>query len=611
MTGSPIRSPFCNNGGRARVFPALGCAPPALSVSVRLPRLVLRVSLAALLALMAACPTPACARRIASSAPGPGVRRVTVSLISTTDVHGHIESLPWLAGHLANLRARRAADGGGVLLVDSGDMFQGTLESNLGEGEAMIRGYNALGYAAAAIGNHEFDFGPAGPAHIPTGPTEDPRGALKARAAQARFPLLTANVHETATGKLITFPNVRPWTMLDVAGVKVAVIGGTTEGTPRATHPRNFVGLGVSPLPAAIGQAAGQARRDGAKVVVVITHAGGRCTNVTSADDLSSCDPQEEVFALARALPDGLVDVIAAGHTHQAVAHRVAGIPIVQAYSEGRAFSRVDLTIDTQAGRVIGTRIFPPRALCGPANTRVPSFRADACRPETYEGAPVRFDVELARTLAPDIQLAARRRAQLIGVNVGPPIWRATRTESPLGNLAADLMRVALPRADVAFINGGSLRADLPAGPLDYGRLYEAFPFDDGLATVRLTGDQLGRLVARNLGRSAGILSLAGLRAVAKCQAGEMQVRLLRPDGRAVDANTPLLAVTNGYLASGGDGLLEGIAIGDPPDATPMRDRFVSLLRQRGGTLRGDDPALYDPRHPRVDYPGQRPVRCR
>ena len=83
-----------------------------------------------------------------------------------------------------------------MLLVDSGDMFQGTLESNLGEGAAVVRGYNALGYTAAAIGNHEFDFGPAGPAHVPGDSGADPRGALKARAREARFPFLAANLRE-------------------------------------------------------------------------------------------------------------------------------------------------------------------------------------------------------------------------------------------------------------------------------------------------------------------------------------------------------------------------------------------------------------------------------
>ena len=91
--------------------------------------------------------------------------RVTISIVATTDVHGHVESLPWFSGHVENVRAARRADGGGVLLVDAGDMWQGTLESNLGEGAAVVRAYNALRYDAVTIGNHEFDFGPVGPEH--------------------------------------------------------------------------------------------------------------------------------------------------------------------------------------------------------------------------------------------------------------------------------------------------------------------------------------------------------------------------------------------------------------------------------------------------------------
>ena len=87
------------------------------------------------------------------------------------------------------------------MLVDAGDMFQGTLESNLGEGAAVVRAYNALGYDAAALGNHEFDFGPVGPAPAPRTPADDARGALKARAAEAKFPLLVANIADAASGE--------------------------------------------------------------------------------------------------------------------------------------------------------------------------------------------------------------------------------------------------------------------------------------------------------------------------------------------------------------------------------------------------------------------------
>ena len=104
---------------------------------------------------------------VAEAKPGP----ITITLVGTNDVHGRIDSLPILEGYLANLRAARGDDG--VLVVDAGDMFQGTLESNLAEGVPMVLGYDALHYDAVTLGNHEFDYGPVGPrvprrARLPT-----------------------------------------------------------------------------------------------------------------------------------------------------------------------------------------------------------------------------------------------------------------------------------------------------------------------------------------------------------------------------------------------------------------------------------------------------------
>src|SRR5256885_1232462 len=104
---------------------------------------------------------------------------ITISVVATTDLHGgglprgERGGVALLGGYLRHPPAARGGGGGGPLLVDSGDMFQGTLESNLNEGAAVVRAYNALGYTAAAIGNHEFDFGPAGPDETPRTPRED------------------------------------------------------------------------------------------------------------------------------------------------------------------------------------------------------------------------------------------------------------------------------------------------------------------------------------------------------------------------------------------------------------------------------------------------------
>ena len=534
----------------------------------------------------------------------PAAPHVTVSLVGSNDLHGHVEALPRLGGYLANLRRARARDGGGVLLVDAGDMFQGTLESNLGEGAAVVRAYNLLGYDAAALGNHEYDYGPVGPAAAPRTTADDPRGALKARAAEARFPLLDANLAEAASGAPPAWPNIRPTTIVQVAGVKIGVIGMTTMATPRTTMAANFAGLTVKPLAATAIAAAQELRRSGATVVIVAAHAGGSCSRFEPPDDLTSCDQGEEIFALARALSNDAgrpVDAIVAGHTHAGIAHRVAGIPIIESYANGRAFGRIDLVIDRARGTVVDARIFHPQMIPAP----------DKPFTGSYEGTALAPDARVEAALAPAQAAARAMRDDKLSVDVARPITRAYRTESPLGNLFADLMRAAR-HADVALTNGGALREDLPAGALTYGQLHEAMPFDNGFATIPVTGAELARAVAANLGRDNGILSVSGVRARATCQRGAIDVALTRADGRPIGPRDRLTLVTSDFLATGGDGLFsdEVRARAVLDDGPPIRDAMADELRARKLPLRPDEPGLYDPARPRLDYPGRRPMRC-
>ena len=166
---------------------------------------------------------------------------ILISIVGTNDVHGEISArddrggLTTISGYVNALRAARDEDGGAVLLIDAGDMWQGTLESNLSEGAAVVEAYNALGYAAAAIGNHEFDFGPSGIEAIPEKPGDDPRGALKQRASEASFPMLAANLIDESTGAAVDWPNVRPSTLVEVNGVKVGIIGIITANALQVT----------------------------------------------------------------------------------------------------------------------------------------------------------------------------------------------------------------------------------------------------------------------------------------------------------------------------------------------------------------------------------------
>lgn len=532
---------------------------------------------------------------------------VTLSIVGTNDLHGHLRALPLLAAHIEALRAARARDGGAVLLLDGGDVFQGTLESNLDEGASAVIGYEALGYDAVAIGNHEFDYGPVGPRATPGAEGDDPRGALKARIAEADFPFLASNliVHDTGARAELGLPSV----LIERAGIRAGVIGVTTEATTRATLPANVADLEVRPLAAAIAEEASSLRARGAVLVIVAAHAGARCSAFEDPEDLSSCEGDEEIFEVARALEPGTIDAIVAGHTHQGVAHRVAGIPIIESYSYGVAFGRIDLEIDRRAGRIRSTTIHAPHRLCAD-----PLASPEAgCASQPYEGVEIVASQRVASALAPAIERAREQRERPLGVILAAPFTHSRNDEGPLGNLFADLMLRARPTCDLAMVNGGGLRIDVEAGPLTYGRLYEAFPFDNRFATVALRGADLRRMIESIAGHDGSFLSFAGLRARVSCREGAIRAELFRADGAPIGDEEPLRMATSDFLVAGGDGVLREVLAS--PDARveieddpPIRELVALELGRTGGTL--DPRQFFDPARPRIAFAAPRPMRC-
>lgn len=533
-------------------------------------------------------------------ADAPRTQPVTITVIGTNDLHGHLRALPVFAGYLAILRELRESDGT-VVLLDGGDMFQGTLESNLAEGAPVIEAYGALGYDAAAIGNHEFDYGPVGPAATPRSPEDDPRGALLARAREARFPLLSANLLG-ADGEPIEWPHVTPSTLFERGGIRIGVVGVTTEETLTTTNAANVRDLRMAPLAESIAREAALLRARGADVVLVAAHAGGFCERFDDPFDLSSCRTDEEIFEVARALPRGAVDAIVAGHTHAGVAHVVHGIPIIESYAYGRAFGRIDLTVDPERG-VIGVRVHPPRALCAEG-----SAAGGDCVPGMYEGREVRIDPRIEALIEPALERARDEERRPLGVTLEGPITASYGRESALGNLFADLMRAARPEADVAITNGGGLRADLPAGALTYGELHRASPFDNRFALVRMRVGELAERLAAGLESRSGFLSVSGIRVEARCEGSSLAVVLAREEGgEPLDPSEWLTVAATDYLATSGilgERLEDRITFEDEN----VRDAMAAALERRGGTLAPGE--LYDPANPRVRYPGERPVVC-
>jgi 5'-nucleotidase len=540
---------------------------------------------------------------------------LTISIVGTSDLHGYFMQrdgrggIGLFAGYVNNLRAARTADGGAVLLLDAGDTFQGGVESDLSEGAVVVDAYNALGYTALAVGNHEFDFGSADRPGARQDPHADPRGALKARAEQAAFPFLAANLLDERTGQRVAWPNVHSSTIVDAGGIKVGVVGVMTFNALRATLPLNVRGLHMAPLTQTVADEAARVRANGATVVVLTAHAGGGCDRFQNPDDLSTCDPNAEIFDLARELPKGLVDAIVAGHTHAGLAHRVAGIPIVQSFWGGRAFGRIDLTVNRATGRVTGDTPYPPRDICAALNRDTgacaPLDQPDTTRAE-YEHRPVTEDIQILRAMEPALDRVRHLQATPLGVVLDGQLARAGNEESPLGNLFADALRER-GEADIGLNNNslGGLRADLPGGPLTFGRLYDTFPFDNRLIRLRMTGNLLGRGIANALRRGRrGMFGISGARVRVSCEANAPRVEVLRPNGDPFGPDESLLVAGMDSLL-GGQMFASVLAPGSirvPPDAPIVREVVEDWLRERAGHLRIDRWTAPDAR--RVEYAG-------
>lgn len=461
-------------------------------------------------------------------AEGGTAREVRLRVLSTNDFHGALlATRPGFAngrevGGGAAIAALFAAEAEGfagpTIRVSGGDVYQGTPTSNLTDGRATIAFFNAAGYDAAAVGNHEFDWG---------------METLVERTRQADFPFLGANIFLAGTD------SVPPWTA-PVArlvarspdgsdSVRVAVIGLATEETPNVTRRSNVAHLEFRDPVDIVDAWVPRLRNEGHDFVIVIGHIGAVC------DDGRACGG--EAIDLARELIHP-PDLIVGGHTHRAVTTVVNGIPIVEAGARGTRYSVTDLW------RV-------------PGETRAQAW---------IRGLPTTY----ADLVPPDSAAAAIVAAAV--AEIGPRVNAVVATlaepldrdgdEYPLGNLIADAQR-ALAEADIAMMNNGGIRDALPAGPVTWGMLYQVQPFENRLVRLRLTGAQVLETLETSLAGGSPDLHVSGLRVVFDpgAPAGARVRDAILSDGTPLRPDATYQVAVNDFLAQRGDGYE---ALGDP-----------------------------------------------
>ncbi len=379
-------------------------------------------------------------------------------IIATNDFHGRLlpETYSWSEGRLVggavaldgHFDEEKRGFGGPTLILDGGDVMQGTPISNLTKGRSTVEFFNRAGYAAAAIGNHEFDW------TVPI---------LRQRVAQAKYAWLAANIYNAGTQNRPSW--VKPTTTVTVEGIKVGIIGLATEETPFVTKSSNVVGLEFRSGIAEIDRWVPRLRQQGADYVVVVAHSGAVCDR-----DFKKCDG--EIIEWARGVKHK-PDLIVAGHTHRVVEYVENGIPIVESGNYSTRYGVVDLRKDS-TGTHAWIRDFP-------------TTFADRVQGDDQV---VRLVQRFQREIGPQVNQVIATLADTIS-RTGP--------DSPLGNLIADAFRVTA-NAQMSFVNNGSIRiVAIPAGPVTWGTLYSLQPFENRMMRLTLTGAQIRGIVEQSV----------------------------------------------------------------------------------------------------------------
>jgi len=437
---------------------------------------------------------------------------VTVSVIHTNDMHGYVEAetvkvgsqsftMGGMANVVGNIDRWRAANPDHTLVLDAGDIWQGTFISSRSQGEIMIDAMNIAGYTAAVPGNHDFDFG---------------QDVLKARVAQAHFPFLAANIIEEATGR--TPPFLKPYLITKVGNIRVGIIGLGYPGTPFITKPSNVAGLQFLSGAEAVNHYLDGVRRQ-ADIVIVLSHMG--------------MDEDEKLASTVAG-----IDVIVGGHSHivQTNAKQVGQTIIVQAGSNAQYIGKLDLVYDRLHHKVTSfTR----------ANEVVPVV-----------GTTVNAAVEQM------VQKKAAEAAEILTKPIGETLVDLDNCyagECPLGNLVADAMLAAgqadAHPADVAMHNNSGLRARLARGTITYGNLFQVLPFGNVMTALDLTGEQILAILEKTVSGRPGNLVVSGMTySFDQTRPAGSRITRVTIRGKPLDRQAVYRVQTIDYLAAGGDG---------------------------------------------------------
>lgn len=390
----------------------------------------------------------------------------------------------------------RSESADNCLLLDAGDIAQGSSLSDASRGASMVEIMNREGYDASTVGNHDLEWG--------IKPLQD-------MTSRSSFPFLAANLSEVGSGQLL--PGVQPYIIKELNGLKVGIVGVTTPEILDITSSDEVKDLSISSPEEVLRKTIPQMKREGADVIVVLSHNG------LSRD--------KEIASKVKG-----IDVIVGGHSHLETEKplKVGDTVIVQAGCKGMKVGRLDIEIDPSTKKMLGVS----GKLLLVDQTRVAPDPEISSVIEKYRNL---LDSDLSESLG-------EARVDLTNSN---------KRESNMGDFLTDIMRKRTG-ADFAMLNSGGIRSNIFAGKISGSDIYNAVPFANRLVTVNLTGSDLKALMEQSAGQDTEVLQVSGMKVVMDSSrpGGERVVSVQTEDGKPLDPDKVYSVATIDYLARRG-----------------------------------------------------------
>jgi len=366
-------------------------------------------------------------------------RRIVI--LYTNDEHGWMEPNDKNGGAPGLMGLWKNSDNfqidGPFLVLSGGDMWTGPAISTLTSGKSMVEVMNILGYSAAALGNHEFDF------------TID---TLRSRLSEMDFPILAANIREKETGKRADF--TLPYIIKEVNDISIGIIGLTSLSVPTTTKPANITEYIFTPYARELRKIVPHVKSEGAELIILIGHL---CH-----------DEMRELAPLAR---DFGIPLIGGGHCHQVFEENFEGVTLIQSGSQYDNYAKVELFFDDFADTVISI-------------SSSVHANPDSIRDISTESVVAKWRNRLDKTLT-----------EVIGYTSSDISGKSPEMQ----NMITDSWLFVYPSAQIALTNTGGIRQSIPKGYITNEMIFGLLPFQNNILELDLRGSELLDCLGRDI----------------------------------------------------------------------------------------------------------------